>query len=111
VTVRQLAPGLVDATVVIGFGGRPHALALRLDGAPGFWQLIELDYPTELADRDLGLRGLPRSTVPRRVRDAPTSDIREHAGHRQSLSDPCEPPRADPHPERDLGEGLGVELE
>jgi hypothetical protein len=49
VTVRELIPGLVDATVVVAFGGYAHALALRLDGAPGFWQLVELDYPTERA--------------------------------------------------------------
>lgn len=111
VTVRELIPGLVDATVVIDFGGRTHALALRLDGAPGFWQLIELDYPTKAAGPDLGLPGQPRSTVPRRARDGPTSDIREHPGQPRSRSDPCRPPGGDLHPERDLGEGLGVELE
>jgi hypothetical protein len=45
-TVQELVPGLVDATAVVDFAGHPHALALRLDGAQGFWQLVELDYPT-----------------------------------------------------------------
>jgi hypothetical protein len=49
-TVQELVPGLVDATVVVlNFEGAAHALALRLDGAPGFWQLVELDYPTSPA--------------------------------------------------------------
>ncbi len=47
VVVREPIPGLVDAAVVIEFGGRPQALGLRLDGARGFWELVELDYATE----------------------------------------------------------------
>jgi Family of unknown function (DUF6459) len=53
VRLREVVPGLVDATVVIELAGRAHALGLRLDGAPGFWQLVELDYPVEHSGLDL----------------------------------------------------------
>jgi hypothetical protein len=55
----------VDATVVIEFAGRTHALALRLDGAPGFRQLVELDYPIEPAARDLPTATEEFSTTPK----------------------------------------------
>jgi hypothetical protein len=51
--LREVVPGLVDATVVIELAGRAHALGLRLDGAPGFWQLVELDYPVDWTGLDL----------------------------------------------------------
>jgi hypothetical protein len=111
VTLREVAPGLVDATVVIDFCGRPHALGLRLDGAPGFWQLLELDYPAELEAPDLHSADRPRSGVLRRERDSLTPDPREHAGHRQALPDPsCRTAGRDPRLEVDLSESLGIDL-
>ena len=46
IALRQPIPGLVDVAVVIEFAGRPHALGLRLDGARGYWELVEFDYST-----------------------------------------------------------------
>ncbi len=111
VTVRELAPGLVDATVVIDFGGRPHALALRLDGAPGFWQLLELDYPTERMAPDLPPLHEPFPALPRRGNDAPFPDDRERPRHWQASPDTSRRLRGDLHLEHDLGESLGIELE
>ena len=108
VTVRQLAPGLVDATVVINFGGRTHALALRLDGAPGFWQLIELDYPTEPAAVEPPAPCTRAPTVLHERRNVshsrdPRRRLLDEAG--------AEAPRGDSLPTRELSEGLGIELE
>src|SRR6266542_1118506 len=109
VTVRELSPGLVDANVVVGFGGRTHALALRLDGAPGFWQLIELDYPT----------GWSPLEPPTDVDRSPTAPGPEGyplqagiARPSQSFPDPSQqlPPPA-LHPNRELHEDLGIEFE
>ena len=111
VTVRGLAPGLVDATVVIEFGGRTHALALRLDGAPGFWQLLELDYPTKAVvgpaiahPEPLGRPAGPAGDIPHPG---------EHDRPRQHAHDPVARPAAQPPPtvRRDPGESLGIELE
>ena len=108
VTVRELAPGLVDATVVIDFGGRTHALALRLDGAPGFWQLVELDYPTEPAAPEPPPPGTPVPSVPRDRRDVPLS----HDPHGRLLHEAAaESPRGDLLPAREPPEGSGIELE
>ena len=110
VTVRAVSPGLVDATVVIDFGGRTHALGLRLDGAPGFWQLVELDYPTR--------RLAPPEPAPpdpasggRKV-DPVVADDHELARRLQAPSGaPPRPPLpGDPHP-APLDESLGIELE
>jgi uncharacterized protein DUF6459 len=108
VTVRELAPGLVDATVVIDFGGRTHALALRLDGAPGFWQLIELDYPTEPAAVKPPAPGTPAPTAPHEWR------IVSHSRdpHQRLLDEAgAESPRSDLLPARELPEAPGIELE
>jgi hypothetical protein len=115
VTVREVAPGLVDATVVIDFQGRPHALGLRLDGAPGFWQLLELDYPTQLAAPDPPPPDGPRLGAARHAREDLTFDPRHRPGQRESLSDassrplPGDPRKAVAEP--DLGNSLGIELE
>jgi hypothetical protein len=111
VTVREFAPGLVDANVVVGFGGRTHALALRLDGAPGFWQLVELDYPT----RPL-LTGPPPNDalppVPAGRRDTRLPHRPAHAPTRSSLPEAAgRPPRPDLHLPPAPDEGLGIELE
>lgn len=46
IALREPIPGLVDVAIVVEFAGRPHALGLRLDGARGFWELVEFDYST-----------------------------------------------------------------
>jgi hypothetical protein len=108
VTLRELVPGLVDATVVIEFAGRTHALGLRLDGAPGFWQLVELDYPTELAAPAPRPRDKPLPVLPRGERDAPLP----HDPQRRLLREAAgQSPYGDLHPARELGEGPGIELE
>jgi Family of unknown function (DUF6459) len=108
VTVRELAPGLVDATVVVDFGGRMHALALRLDGAPGFWQLIELDYPSEPAALKLSSPRTPTPPVPHERRDVPHS----RDPQRRRLHDAgAESPGRDLLPGRELPEGPEIELE
>jgi hypothetical protein len=108
VTVREVAPGLVDATVVVDFGGRTHALALRLDGAPGFWQLIELDYPTEPAALQPPAPGTPTPPLPHERRDVPHSRAPQgrllHEAGAESL-------RGDLLPGRELPESSGIELE
>lgn len=108
VTVRELAPGLVDATVVIDFGGRTHALALRLDGAPGFWQLIELDYPTAPAALRPPAPGTPTPPLPHERRDV----LRSRGPHGPLLDKPgADSPGGDLLPAREPPEGSGIELE
>jgi hypothetical protein len=43
ITQEQL-PGLVDAVVLIRRGPRVAAVTMRLDAAPGHWQVAELQY-------------------------------------------------------------------
>jgi hypothetical protein len=107
VTLRGLAPGLVDATVVVDFAGRPHALGLRLDGAPGFWQLVELDYPS-------GSRGisLPPNGQPPWVRESRLPRDQAVAEERSSpLEGSDHPPSAEERLLPGPGEDLGIELE
>jgi len=111
VTVRELTPGLVDATVVIDFAGHPHALGLRLDGAPGFWQLVELDYPTGPV-----VTGPPPNhplpTVPDGQRDTPLPHDPAHTPDRSwFLKATGQLPRSDLHLAPGPDEGLGIELE
>jgi hypothetical protein len=111
VTVRELTPGLVDATVVIDFAGHPHALGLRLDGAPGFWQLVELDYPTGPV-----VTGPPPNhalrTVPDGRRDTPLPHDPARAPDRSwFLKATGQLPRGDLPLAPGPGEGLGIELE
>jgi hypothetical protein len=42
ILIQELTPGLVDATVIVQFAGTIEPLALRLDGARGRWELMEL---------------------------------------------------------------------
>jgi hypothetical protein len=52
VTVRSLVrvitqehtPGLAEVTVLVRRGGRVVPVAMRLDGAKGHWELVELQY-------------------------------------------------------------------
>jgi hypothetical protein len=44
VLVQEHIPGVVDVVAVLERGRRVEAVAMRLDGAIGRWQLIELQY-------------------------------------------------------------------
>jgi hypothetical protein len=44
VLVQEHTPGLVEAVAVLERGRRVEAVAMRLDGATGRWELIELQY-------------------------------------------------------------------
>jgi hypothetical protein len=44
VVVQEHIPGLVEAVAVLKRGRRVEAVAMRLDGATGRWELIELQY-------------------------------------------------------------------
>jgi Family of unknown function (DUF6459) len=44
VLAQEHIPGLVEAVVVLERGRRVEAVAMRLDGAAGRWELIELQY-------------------------------------------------------------------
>jgi Family of unknown function (DUF6459) len=47
VVIQELTPGLVDASVIVQFAGAVEPLALTLDGARGWWELMELQCPTD----------------------------------------------------------------
>lgn len=47
VIIQELTPGLVDATAIVQFAGAVRPLALTLDGARGWWELMELEYPCD----------------------------------------------------------------
>jgi Family of unknown function (DUF6459) len=44
VVTQEQTPGLVDAVVLLHRGPRVAAVTMRLDAAPGHWQVIELQY-------------------------------------------------------------------
>jgi hypothetical protein len=44
VIAQEHIPGLADVTVVLRRGGRVVPVAMRLDGAKGHWELVELQY-------------------------------------------------------------------
>jgi Family of unknown function (DUF6459) len=44
VIAQEHVPGLAEVTVLVRRGGRVVPLAMRLDGAKGRWELIELQY-------------------------------------------------------------------
>jgi hypothetical protein len=44
VHVQEQVPGLVHGVVLVHRGDRVAAIALEMDGAPGHWQLVELQY-------------------------------------------------------------------
>jgi len=60
---QEQTPGLVDAVVLLRRGPRVAAVALRLDAAPGHWQVIELQYG-RFPERD-GASGPPAPATSR----------------------------------------------
>jgi Family of unknown function (DUF6459) len=44
VLVQEHIPGLVDAVAVLERGRRVEPVAMRLDAAPGLWEVIEMQY-------------------------------------------------------------------
>ncbi len=48
ILVQELTPGLVDATVILQFAGTIEPLALALDGARGWWELMELECSSDI---------------------------------------------------------------
>jgi hypothetical protein len=44
VVAQEHTPGLAEVTVLVRRGGRVVPVAMRLDGAKGRWELIELQY-------------------------------------------------------------------
>jgi len=44
VVTQEHTPGLAEAVVLVRRGPRLAAIALRLDAAPGHWQVVELQY-------------------------------------------------------------------
>ena len=41
---RSTSPGLAEVMVLVRRGGRVVPMAMRLDGAKGRWELVELQY-------------------------------------------------------------------
>jgi hypothetical protein len=44
VRLQEVTPGLIEAVAVVSRGSRVEAIAMRLDGADGHWEIIELQY-------------------------------------------------------------------
>jgi hypothetical protein len=44
VVAQEHVPGLAEVTVLIRQAGRVVPIAMRLDGAKGRWELVELEY-------------------------------------------------------------------
>jgi Family of unknown function (DUF6459) len=44
VVAQEHTPGLAEVTVLVRRGGRVVPMAMRLDGAKGRWELVELQY-------------------------------------------------------------------
>jgi Family of unknown function (DUF6459) len=44
VVAQEHTPGLAEVTVLVDRGGRVVAVAMRLDGAKGHWELVELQW-------------------------------------------------------------------
>ena len=44
VVAQEHTPGLAEVTVLVNRGGRVVAVAMRLDGAKGHWELLELQW-------------------------------------------------------------------
>jgi len=44
VVAQEHTPGLAEVTVLVRRGGRVVPVAMRLDGAKGRWELVELQY-------------------------------------------------------------------
>jgi hypothetical protein len=69
--VQEHTPGRVNATVVVEFAGTVEPLALVLDGARGWWELMELECSCDLGpDPPAEIPGL---RAPLRRLDVPAS--------------------------------------
>ncbi len=44
VVLQESTPGLVDAVVLVRRGPRIVAITMRLDAAPGYWEVVEFQY-------------------------------------------------------------------
>ena len=44
VVTQEHVPGLADVLMLVRRGGRVVPVAMRLDGAKGRWELVELQY-------------------------------------------------------------------
>ncbi len=44
VRLQEVQPCLVEAVAVVRRGSRVEAIAMRLDGANGHWEIVELQY-------------------------------------------------------------------
>ena len=51
VLIQEPTPGLVNATVTVRFAGTVEPIALALDGARGWWELMELECSSDLTHR------------------------------------------------------------
>jgi hypothetical protein len=65
ILIQELTPGLVDATVIVQFAGTIEPLALRLDGARGRWELMELGCSSGIPDRPTVIPGLSPAALER----------------------------------------------
>jgi hypothetical protein len=97
VITQQQAQGLVDAVVLLHRGERVAAVTMRLDAAPGHWQVTELQYgrfpeperanngPVRAASRPLGGHGSRAGEVTRSARAHCGSTL----GGREALKHAC----------------------
>jgi len=44
VVLQESTPGLVDAVVLVRRSSRIAAITMRLGAAPGYWEVVELQY-------------------------------------------------------------------
>lgn len=110
VTLQEHTPGLVDATVVLQLAaGGVEPLSLRLDGARGRWELMELEYSAASVPDVPALD--PPFPPARRLRDLGPRDhlIDEAMGIPFGLATRRQ--RHDPAWERHLPETPGIDLE
>jgi len=98
VAIQEQTPGLVDAAVVVEVAGRAEAVAFRLDGARGRWELIELAYRSSAAP-----------SIPTPGTDAPPAPLPAWAGRMTSMLDG--PAAGERHAPLGPVDGSGVDLE
>jgi hypothetical protein len=97
VITQEQTPGLVDAVVLLRRGPRVAAVTMRLDAAPGYWQVTELQYG-RFPERD----GASEPPVPATTRARAHDTRHEHLtasgaqtrcgstlGGREALKHPC----------------------
>jgi hypothetical protein len=110
VTLQEHTPGLVDATVILQLsGGGVEPLSLRLDGARGRWELMELEYSAA------GVPDLPAVDPPfppaRRLRDLRSRDHLTDEAMGVPFGLATRWPQHNPGWQRHLPEPPGIELE